>query len=125
MQQKLEEKDENTSEIKETFSSLQQEVDVKTKKLKKASFVLSIKQTVVVVFVYERHISWFLFSWFPCLAERIVGTSLPPRDKTLVLESSVSHRTLSAQNLKLFNNAVFFSIIDQNSGRATSNALLC
>ena len=35
MQQKLEEKDENTVEIKETFSSLQQEVDSKTKKLKK------------------------------------------------------------------------------------------
>jgi len=35
MQQKLEEKDENTLEIKETFSSLQQEVDSKTKKLKK------------------------------------------------------------------------------------------
>ncbi|XP_044174790.1 kinesin-II 95 kDa subunit-like [Acropora millepora] len=35
MQQKLEEKDENTLEIKETFSSLQQEVDMKTKKLKK------------------------------------------------------------------------------------------
>ena len=37
MQQKLEEKDENTLEIKETFSSLQQEVDSKTKKLKKVS----------------------------------------------------------------------------------------
>lgn len=35
MQQKLEEKDENTLEIKETFSSLQQEVESKTKKLKK------------------------------------------------------------------------------------------
>ena len=35
MQQKLEEKDENTLEIKETFTSLQQEVDSKTKKLKK------------------------------------------------------------------------------------------
>ena len=37
MQQKLEEKDENTLEIKETFSSLQQEVESKTKKLKKVS----------------------------------------------------------------------------------------
>lgn len=35
MQQKLDEKDENTVEIKETFTSLQQEVDSKTKKLKK------------------------------------------------------------------------------------------
>lgn len=35
MQQKLEEKDESTVEIKETFTSLQQEVDSKTKKLKK------------------------------------------------------------------------------------------
>ena len=62
MQQKLEEKDENTSEIKETFSSLQQEVDMKTKKLKKASFAFSLVQTdVVVVFMCERRISWFLF----------------------------------------------------------------
>ena len=35
MQQKLEEQDESAVEIKENFSSLQQEVDVKTKKLKK------------------------------------------------------------------------------------------
>ncbi len=35
MLQKLEEKDETAVEIKENFSSLQQEVDVKTKKLKK------------------------------------------------------------------------------------------
>lgn len=35
MQQKLEEKDENTVEIKGTFTTLQQEVDSKTKKLKK------------------------------------------------------------------------------------------
>ena len=61
MQQKLEEKDENTSEIKETFSSLQQEVDMKTKKLKKASFAFSLVQTDVVVFMCERRISWFLF----------------------------------------------------------------
>lgn len=62
MQQKLEEKDENTLEIKETFSSLQQEVDMKTKKLKKASFAFSLVQTdVVVVFMCERRISWFLF----------------------------------------------------------------
>jgi len=62
MQQKLEEKDENTLEIKETFSSLQQEVDMKTKKLKKASFAFSLAQTdVVVVFMCERRISWFLF----------------------------------------------------------------
>lgn len=42
MQQKLEEKDESTVEIKETFTSLQQEVDSKTKKLKKVRlFVLA------------------------------------------------------------------------------------
>lgn len=35
MQQKLEAKDEDTIEIKETYSSLQQEVELKTKKLKK------------------------------------------------------------------------------------------
>ncbi|XP_038053158.1 kinesin-II 95 kDa subunit-like [Patiria miniata] len=35
MQQKLEEKEENTEEMAKTFTSLQQEVDIKTKKLKK------------------------------------------------------------------------------------------
>ena len=35
MQQKLEEKEETAVEIRETYQSLQQEVDVKTKKLKK------------------------------------------------------------------------------------------
>ena len=42
MQQKLEEQDDSTVEIKESFSSLQQEVDVKTKKLKKVSKSLII-----------------------------------------------------------------------------------
>ena len=42
MQQKLEEKDENTVEIKETFTSLQQEVEIKTKKLKKVSSLILI-----------------------------------------------------------------------------------
>ena len=37
MQQKLEEKDDNTIEIKETYTSLQQEVELKTKKLKKVA----------------------------------------------------------------------------------------
>ena len=44
MQQKLEEKDENTLEIKETFTSLQQEVEVKTKKLKKVSSTRRIER---------------------------------------------------------------------------------
>lgn len=37
IQQKLEEKEESAVEIKETFNSLQQEVEVKTKKLKKVN----------------------------------------------------------------------------------------
>lgn len=37
MQQQVECQDEETLELKETYSSLQQEVDIKTKKLKKAS----------------------------------------------------------------------------------------
>lgn len=55
MQQKLEEKDENTVEIKETFSSLQQEVDSKTKKLKKvikhsrtSLFIASVEAVVTI-----------------------------------------------------------------------------
>lgn len=62
MQQKLEEKDENTLEIKETFSSLQQEVDMKTKKLKKASFALSVEQAdsaVAVVSHFPRSQTFF------------------------------------------------------------------
>lgn len=35
MQQQVENRDEETLELKETYSSLQQEVDIKTKKLKK------------------------------------------------------------------------------------------
>ena len=37
MQQKLEEKEETAIEVGEKYQSLQQEVDVKTKKLKKVS----------------------------------------------------------------------------------------
>lgn len=40
MQQKLEEKEETAVEFRETYQSLQQEVDVKTKKLKKVNFYL-------------------------------------------------------------------------------------
>lgn len=35
IQQQMESQDEETLELKETYSSLQQEVDIKTKKLKK------------------------------------------------------------------------------------------
>jgi kinesin family protein 3/17 len=35
MQQKLEKKEETTVEMQETYQSLQQEIEVKTKKLKK------------------------------------------------------------------------------------------
>lgn len=35
IQQQMESRDEETLELKETYSSLQQEVDIKTKKLKK------------------------------------------------------------------------------------------
>jgi len=38
MAQRLEQEEENAVEIKENYSSLQQEVDVKTKKLKKVLF---------------------------------------------------------------------------------------
>ena len=37
MQQEMENRDEETLELKETYTSLQQEVDIKTKKLKKVS----------------------------------------------------------------------------------------
>jgi len=47
MQQKLEEQDESTVEIKENFSSMQQEVDVKTKKLKKLFMKLQATKTEI------------------------------------------------------------------------------
>lgn len=37
MQQQMENRDEETLELKETYSSLHQEVDIKTKKLKKVT----------------------------------------------------------------------------------------
>lgn len=37
MQQQMDSRDEETLELKETYSSLQQEVDIKTKKLKKVA----------------------------------------------------------------------------------------
>jgi kinesin family protein 3/17 len=39
MQQKLESKDEDTLEVRETYTSLQQEVELKTKKLKKVMMI--------------------------------------------------------------------------------------
>ena len=44
MQQKLEEKEETAVEIRETYQSLQQEVDVKTKKLKKVPKLVKQQQ---------------------------------------------------------------------------------
>lgn len=38
IQQQMETRDEETLELKETYSSLQQEVDIKTKKLKKVAY---------------------------------------------------------------------------------------
>lgn len=42
MRQQVENHDEETLELKETYSSLQQEVDIKTKKLKKVFKVLNV-----------------------------------------------------------------------------------
>lgn len=40
MQQQMDSRDEETLELKETYSSLQQEVDIKTKKLKKVAALI-------------------------------------------------------------------------------------
>ena len=42
MQQKLESKDEDTLEVKETYTSLHQEVESKTKKLKKVTIIYQV-----------------------------------------------------------------------------------
>ncbi|XP_071795698.1 kinesin-II 95 kDa subunit-like [Asterias amurensis] len=47
MQQKLEENEENTEEIHKTFTSLQQEVDIKTKKLKKLFAKLQLTKSEI------------------------------------------------------------------------------
>lgn len=47
MQQEMDNRDEETLELKETYSSLQQEVDIKTKKLKKVRHVVPRPGVVV------------------------------------------------------------------------------
>ena len=49
MLQSLEKQEESAVEIKETFNSLQQEVDVKTKKLKKVRFCPIFKKNMKLV----------------------------------------------------------------------------
>ena len=62
MAQKLEEQEENALEIKENFTSLQQEVDIKTKKLKKVKIIKYILFCIVLYvlfcidFTFLRHI---------------------------------------------------------------------
>lgn len=47
MQQQMESRDEETLELKETYTSLQQEVDIKTKKLKKVRMVVTFAQGII------------------------------------------------------------------------------
>lgn len=54
MQQQMESRDEETLELKETYTSLQQEVDIKTKKLKKVRMVVNI---------CPRHYQQIWFTW--------------------------------------------------------------
>ena len=49
MQQQVENRDEETLELKETYSSLQQEVDIKTKKLKKVANLLPLEPKPLLV----------------------------------------------------------------------------
>jgi len=46
MQQQMDCRDEETLELKETYSSLQQEVDIKTKKLKKVADVHLVTEQI-------------------------------------------------------------------------------
>lgn len=56
----------------------------------------------------ERRISWFLFFLVPMFEWDDPGNEFAPSQQNLfLLESAVSHRTLSAQNLKWFDNSVF------------------
>lgn len=58
MQQLMFEQDEETIELKETFTTLQQEVEFKTKKLKKVRKVThTLTHTQLTVFEAERNVS--------------------------------------------------------------------
>lgn len=62
MQQQMESRDEETLELKETYTSLQQEVDIKTKKLKKVRMVVTFAQGIINKFGshgYGRILNWF------------------------------------------------------------------
>lgn len=55
MQQQVESRDEETLELKETYSSLQQEVDIKTKKLKKVAASVLMGLVVDVLHILFSH----------------------------------------------------------------------
>ena len=61
MAQKLKGQEENALEIKENFSSLQQEVDIKTKKPKK---VKTIKFIVCISYCIKMFLKFYLFERF-------------------------------------------------------------
>lgn len=63
MQQQMESRDEETLELKETYTSLQQEVDIKTKKLKKVRMVVTFAQGIINKF--GSHGYGKILNWFP------------------------------------------------------------
>lgn len=58
MQQQMECRDEETLELKETYSSLQQEVDIKTKKLKKVATTELMRRTFDKMHVVKPRSYW-------------------------------------------------------------------
>ena len=60
MQQKLDKQEESALGIRETFSSLQQEVEIKTRKLKKVSSLFLV--CFVLDYNYEKYVLYYITS---------------------------------------------------------------
>lgn len=84
IQQQMESRDEETLELKETYSSLQQEVDIKTKKLKKVSKERGQAEWSWDVGERKNSVSGgclphLLLPWVPALFQASGGESRDPR----------------------------------------------
>lgn len=78
MQQQMLEQDEETVELRETFTTLQQEVELKTKKLKK------VKPLVLEIMTY-------LIVSFPMIPSQITIAFGPGPDKSLFISKPSGH----------------------------------
>ncbi|ESO98169.1 hypothetical protein LOTGIDRAFT_226662 [Lottia gigantea] len=111
IKQKLEEKEESAVELQETYASLQQEVDIKTKKLKKLfSKLQSTKQEISDLqeeHVKERHEleqTQMELTTELKLKMLIIENFIPPEEKTKVSNRAVYDEDEDTWKLKLLAN---------------------